>query len=488
MLTTETHPPMNGFSVQVRQHARFATLLCLALFANFMVAAGHDHQRLVEIGTVLLGGAFILLQRRGTIPDVFRGSAGIALAAFFVLGSVSAARAFAPRFALFEVANFFLLYVLASAIAEEIARNDQASLLSSIRGLAFACAPYVFLFIVAYVGGLSLGIPLALDDFTTNFSNIRFFNHAQTSTLPLLILLCCLTPNASKLRWLWLSVTTYWWMALFATTGRGTLLGVAAGCVGVALLARKRAWPYLRTVALTAVLGLLAYFLFLTIVPALCGVAGMQSFTFAIERTAADPTSARWPLWHLAAALIAQHPWLGVGPMHFAHYTGRLHIAAHPHDWLLQIGAEWGIPALLCLLIAVALGLRALLRAGAHVDRDDHRNQAIFSALVVGAVAILVDGLVSGIFVMPQSQLAIALYLGCAIGWQRSVTPAKPVTAPSGVWRLATMACVVAAMAGVVAGTWPEAGARLRNEPLTPAEQALNTGDQWPRLWKAGYF
>jgi O-antigen ligase len=479
---------MNGFSMQVLWHARFATLLCAAIFANFMVVAGHDHQRLVEIGTVLLGGALILLHRRGTMPGVFHGSAGIALAIFFVLGICSAALAFTPRFAMFEVANFFLLYLLAAAVAAEVARIGQASFLSAIRALALVCAPYVFLFIVAYVGGLSLGIPLALDDFTTNFSNIRFFNHTQTSTLPLLILLCCLTPKTSKFRWLWLAVTTYWWMALFATTGRGTLLGMVAGCVAAAVFARRRAFSYLRSVMSTAALGGLAYFLLLTVVPALLGVAGMHSFTFAVERTVADPTSARWPLWHLAVALITEHPWLGVGPMHFAHYTGHLHIAAHPHDWLLQIGAEWGLPALLCLLVAVALGLRALWRAGARIDRDDVGNQAIFAALLVTAVAILVDGLVSGIFVMPQSQLAIALYLGCAIGWQWTIIPAMPATAPSGAWRLAGMACVVMAIAGVIAGAWPQALAKLHNEELTPAEQALNNGSQWPRLWKAGHF
>jgi O-antigen ligase len=479
---------MSSLDARTLQRTRFMTLLCLALFANFMLVAGHDHQRLVEIGTVLLGGAIVLTDRRMTAADAFKGSAGKALAAFFVLGLLGAARAFAPRFAAFEVTNFFLLYLFASAVATEIARNGPGSFLSVLRCLALACAPYVFLFIVAYFGGLSLGIPLALDDFTTNFSNIRFFNHAQTSTLPLLILLCCLTPRASKLRWLWLAVTAYWWMALFATTGRGTLLGVAAGCVAAAVMARRGAVPYLRQVALTAALGLLAYFLFLTIVPALLGVEGMRSFAYAFERTAADPTSARWPLWHLAIALIAEHPWLGVGPMHFAHYTGHLHIAAHPHDWLLQIAAEWGLPALLCLLIAVGLGARELLRAGTHICTDDTGNQAIRAALLVGAVAILVDGLVSGIFVMPQSQLAIALYLGCAIGWQRAVGPAAPVSAPDGVRRAVGIACVAVAVAGVVAGAWPEALAKLRSEPLTPADQALNTGDQWPRLWKAGYF
>jgi putative inorganic carbon (hco3(-)) transporter len=466
----------------------FATLLYLALFANFVWMAGHDQQRLVEIGALLAVGVAVPVLRPSTVAGLWTNRANRSLVVFFMLGVLGGVVAFAPRLAFCEISILFLLYVWSLALAEDIADQGQTTLRFVLQALGVVSALYASLFAVAYFGSLSLGMPLDSGDFTAGFSNIRFFNHVQTSTLPLLILLCCLTPRTAKLRWLWLAVATYWWMALFATMGRGTLVGMAAGCVAVAVLARGRAWPYLRAVILTGTFGVLAYFLFLTVVPALLGVAGMNSFTFAIERTAADPTSARTPLWHLAIALIKEHPWLGVGPMHFAHYTGQLHIAAHPHDWLLQIGAEWGIPALLCLLAALALGVRALLRAGARIERGDAANQTIFAALVVGAVAILVDGLVSGIFVMPQSQLAIALYLGCAIGWRRSVIPAVPAAAPSRTRRMAGMACIVMAMACVIAGAWPEALAKLRNEELTPAEQALNNGDQWPRLWKAGHF
>ncbi|KGF80433.1 hypothetical protein IA69_18875 [Massilia sp. JS1662] len=473
--------------LQTLRRTRFTALLCLAMLANFMVVAGHDHQRLIQISAVLLAGGLAPIERKTTAAHMLSGRAGALLAMFFVLGMLSAASAFSPRFASFEVANLFLLYLLGSLVAAEIAHNGQQSILLVLRCLGVICAFYVFLFIVAYVSGLSLGIPLALDDFTTNFSNIRFFNHAQTSTLPLLILLCCLTPRASRLRWLWMAVATYWWMALYATTGRGTLLGMAAGCVAVAVLARRRAVPYLRQVALTAALGLIAYFFFLTVVPALLGADGMSSFSYAFQRTAADPASGRAPLWRLAAGLIAQHPWLGVGPMHFAHYTGGLHIAAHPHDWLLQVAVEWGLPALLCLLVAVVYGLRALLAAGTRIQHGDAANETIFVALLTGVGAILVDGLVSGIFVMPQSQLAFALYLGCAIGWQRAMRPATQ-SAPGGTWRGVSTACIVVAMAGVIAGAWPGAAARLRGEEMTAAEQAINTGTQWPRLWKAGHF
>jgi putative inorganic carbon (HCO3(-)) transporter len=476
---------MNG--LQTLRRTCFMTLLSLALLANFMLATGHDQQRLVEIGAVLLGGGLALAERRTTATDLFAGRAGIALAAFFGLGILGTAFAYSPRHAFFEVANLFLLCLLAFMVAAEIARNGQPALLRILQCLALVCGFYAFLFIVAYVGGLSLGIPLALDDFTTNFSNIRFFNHVQTSTLPLLVLLCCLTPRGAKVRWLWMTVASYWWMALIATNGRGTLLGAAAGWVAVAVLARRRAVPFLRQVVVTAALGLLAYYVFLTVVPVLLDVEGMRSFAYTLHRTAVDPTSQRMPLWHLAAGLVAQHPWLGIGPMHFAHHTAPLNMGSHPHDWPLQIAAEWGLPALACLLAAIAFGLRTLLRAGARAPHDDAASHATSAALLMGAVALLVDGLVSGILVMPQSQLAIALYLGCTIGWLRIVGPVTQ-TVPGGVRRGVSAACIVVAMAGVIAGAWPEAGARLRGEESTPAEQALNMGLYWPRLWKAGHF
>ena len=466
----------------------FATLLYVALLANFVVMSGHDQQRVFEIGALLAASCAILLMCPAALTRLWVGHADRSLAVFFVLGVLGGITAFAPRLAFCEVAMLFLLYMWSLALAGEIADRGAPAILLVLQALGVVSALYAFQFAPAYVGSFSLDKPLDSGDFTSGFSNIRFFNHVQTSTLPLLILLCCLTPRTSRLRWLWLAVTAYWWMALFATNGRGTLLGAAAGCGAAAVLVRRRALPYLRQVLVTAALGLLAYFLFLNVVPALLGAEGMSSFSYVAERTAADPTSGRWPLWHLAMALIAAHPWLGVGPMHFAHYTGHLHIAAHPHDWLLQVGAEWGLPALACLLIAVALGVRALWRTGAQIGQDDAANQTIFTALLAGAVTILVDGLVSGIFVMPQSQLAIALYLGCAIGWQRTVRPATSVSAPRGISRAAGIACIVVAMAGVVVGTWPEAPDRLRNEALTPAQQALNTGNPWPRLWLAGHF
>lgn len=479
-----------GVSTALARYADMpvALLLCFALFVDLVVFGGHDKQRMVELALFAAGVAIALQRMDRVAPALFGAGAGRPLAAFFILGVLGATCAFSPAYAAFEVASLFLLYVLASMAAADIAAAGPGALTKVLRWIGTACALYVLVFAVRYVASLVLRIPLDLDDLTSGFSNIRFFNHVQTATLPLLVLLCRVEPAGARLRWLWLAVAGYWWMALFASTGRGTLVGVVAACAVVALLLRRAAWPYLKAVALTAALGLLAYFVLLVAIPALAGMEGMHSFTYAAERTAADPASGRLFLWRRALELIAQHPLLGVGPMHFAHHAGDLHTGAHPHDWLLQVASEWGLPALACLLGAVGLGLRALLGAGKHIAQTDETNRTIHAAMLVGAVAILVDGLVSGLFVMPASRLAIALYLGCALGWYRGIVPVAAPVPVAGKWmRAGAILAVVAALA-CTAAVWPEALARYRDEPLSAAQEAANTGVHWPRLWEAGFF
>ena len=467
----------------------FIACLNLAICANFLFVAGHDRQRIAEL-LVLAGiGICAVMFRPNACAAMFTGATGRALVAFFLLGAVSSAFAFKPLYGLFEVAAFFMLYLCATLVGDDIARNGRVAIVLPVQLLALGCTLHTVHFAFAYYTDFALHLPLSVDDFTRGFSNIRFFNHAQTTILPLFILLLCLTPRTSKLKWLWMGITTYWWMAAYATSARGTLIGLAAGCAIAAMVARARAVPYLRCVALTAALGLIAYFVILVAVPAAFGVEGMHSFWDTAVRTAVDPTSARDKLWNRALSLIVQHPWLGAGPMHFAHHAGDLHTGAHPHDILIQIIAEWGMPALIVLLVAVGLGLRALVRTGKHIPAGDTDNQTIFAALLVGAGAILVDGLVSGIFVMPQSQLGVALYLGCAMGWRRLVVPAAAHEMPQHAARPIMTASVVAAIVAIVAAVSMDVPAKWRGDDLTPAQRAANTGDVLsPRLWTAGFF
>jgi hypothetical protein len=100
-----------------------------------------------------------------------------------------------------------------------------------------------------------------------------------------------------------------------------------------------------------------------------------------------------------------------------------------------------------------------------------------------------VDGLFSGVIVMPQSQMAIVLYLGCAaageVAGHRAQAPQR---------RRQALRWLSAGAGGHRAvRTRYGGGARVclrhaAHAPLTPAEQAINPSTHWPRIWEAGYF
>jgi putative inorganic carbon (HCO3(-)) transporter len=269
---------------------------------------------------------------------------------------------------------------------------------------------------------------------------------------------------------------------------RATILALGVACTATAVLRRSHAAGFLRMMAFSALAGAAIYLLAFILLPILLGMPSVGAPLNVLQRTAADPSSGRTLLWKLALELIRAHPWLGIGPQHFAHDGVKLYIGAHPHDWLLQVGVEWGVPALLCLLGVFALGARALVRSSAQIAAADVPGQQMLTVFLVACSAICVDGLFSGVLVMPQSQLAIALVAGCASGWVRSLDggTARP-SAPAPV-RHAGMVLAAVALCGLVWSLTPDIVRHARGEPLTPAEQAANAGTHWPRLWEAGYF
>ena len=99
----------------------FATLLYLALFANFVWMAGHDQQRLVEIGALLAVGVAVPVLRPSTVAGLWTNRANRSLVVFFMLGVLGGVVAFAPRLAFCEISILFLLYVWSLALAEDIA-------------------------------------------------------------------------------------------------------------------------------------------------------------------------------------------------------------------------------------------------------------------------------------------------------------------------------------------------------------------------------
>jgi O-antigen ligase len=460
--------------------------LIVVLGINFLSRNGHDEQRIHEIAFLLATGLVLAFTRSAALMEFFGATrGGRALALFFVYGAASTTMAYAPGYARVEVALFLLLLATALAIAEQIQRGGIPLMRAALQVLGCAAVLHAVRIVVNYCASFVLETHLEPLDFAPGFSNIRFFNHTQTVLLPLLVLLYCLTPTGTRLRYLWLSLVSLWWLSIFATTGRGSLMGLAAGVIFAAIVLRRSALSYLKPFALAFASGIAMYVVFLTIVPILTGGDSFGAFGYALERSKSDPSTSRFQIWGNAFELIRQHRWFGCGPMHFAHDGLRFRAGAHPHDWVLQIAAEWGLPALLLLGFAVFRGVRALVRSRAAMSSIENGN-VVLAALLVSGAAVLVDGLVSGLIVMPQSQLAIALYLGFAIAWVRMSAPAQPLPrATGGAIRLANVIVLSVALASLVAGTYVDIVDVMHDG--TP-NAAANRGLRWPRLWELGFF
>jgi O-antigen ligase len=466
-----------------------ASLLVLAaMAAGFLWSSGHDDQRCIEL--VLLAALVPLMLARTGLADLIAWTgrpAQACLGAFFALGAVSALAALSLQHALYEWSMLLLLLLAAALLAAELGAAGSAGLQTVLRCVLAVGILYSLRIALMYAAALASGIQVDAYDLAIGFSNIRFFNHVQTVLLPLAVLTHLQAPKGSFWRWSSFALAACWWAFLFVTQARASMLALGAGCAFVFALRRAHARDFLKAIALTALAGVVVYVFAFMLLPMLAGLKGFSAATEVVQRTAADPTSRRNLLWQLALELIAAHPWLGVGPHHFAHEGATLSWGAHPHNFIMQIGAEWGIPALLCLLAAIGVGMRALIRSGTRIAQTDLPGQQTLAVMLAAGAAMLVDGLFSGVIVMPQSQMAIALYLACSAGWLRSLDKGAAPRADMPLRWLSSGLAVVA-LCGLAYGVAPGLAGHARHADLTPAEKAANPSTHWPRIWEAGYF
>ncbi|WP_211455000.1 O-antigen ligase family protein [Collimonas antrihumi] len=479
----------------MKQHQLILTLcIIIALsyilsFSAFIDTDSHDDQRLLQILLILISTLIILISKISV--EVFQPSKlNIFITAFFLLGIISSIHAFSIKFAFYEEASLFFLYILSIYIANEIVKGGAKLIDFVLIANAAGCILYTFKFFVIYVSALALRSQPDLMNLIPGFSNYRFLNHTQTITLPLLILYFLLERKNNKANLMRMMFVGFWWSLLFVTGGRGTIAGLLAGSLMVYVVRPKYAASFCRGMLSTSMIGLVVYFVLFVFVPFLDGLHPFGAFFELAHRSIEDPTSGRLQLWHRALELISANPWFGVGPLHFAHYSVDINSGAHPHNIFLQIAAEWGLPALLCLCIAFFIGMRNLLRTADYISDSDMRNQTIFSTWVVIGVAILVDSQVSGLVVMPLSQLFIVLYLGCAVGWAHSFSGNKFPLHETTSLKIRSLQSVLILMSvvGILCGVLPNLevlfgfGAGQTDMSLPPH------GMLHPRIWVEGYF
>jgi len=462
-----------------------STFIALALAPLSLVLfdlRDHDGQRIVQLALLAVAAGAVAvhaLSRREPDFASNRTAAG-AVAALGVLGAMSIASAAVLRAALLEAGIALALATLAIGIG-------RAALRLTIRRLLVVAvaASLLFAFAVAvrYGAAISADTAVLREHLLPAYSNYRFFNHVQTVTIPLLAAATLAGP--ARLRAWAAAALVAEFALLYFTGGRATMLALAAAAIAIAALFRRRAAPWLARLGAAALAGAVLYVVLFDWVPQWRGL-GRDFFSGdMIARSEVGVGGPRRYLWALAWQYIRESPLVGIGPMHYAH---RVNVeAAHPHNVYLQLAAEWGVPfALVAVGLAVAGWVR-LLRV-AQTSADD-AGRAIGIGLVAVGVTVAVDGMFSGNFVMPMSQLWIAFAIGLAIAYVRTAGAPATTSLPAPAsphLRWAVVAMIVFGQIAIWQGVWPEILDVNAHVDRVRAQIVHNVVDN-PRIWSHGW-
>ncbi len=461
-------------------------LVVPTLVSGLYLRSDHDASRAWQLLALLLAAAAwsIHALRRGPArPERTASPAPATLgAALAVLAIASVVASEQPAMAARELALVIGLAAAAAGLADGLTRSSTAAAHTVV---VVACGTYAAMLVGLAAASAASGLALSWPSMALGYDNYRFFNHVQTVAVPMLALVAADPRRHAVLRRSALFAIAVYWAYVLCSGARGTALALAGGVVlAVAAVGWRCTWPVLRQLAVGAALGTALYAAVFVALPSV----GLIALAAPAERSAASMASdsARLQLWRIAADQIASAPWLGIGPMHYAHQPNPK--AAHPHNVYLQVAAEWGIPMLVAMLALAASGLLRLRAAVRAVGAGPAGTEG--AGLLIACLAVLLDGLVSGTFVMPVSQMWIALCVGWTLAWMRlnatAAAPRPPSTRGAApFWWAALVA--LGSQAWLMWSVWPEVV-----DPSAHLEQVhrdiVRNAKTNPRFWSDGWF
>lgn len=390
----------------------FVALIVLLPSVQFMpsyIIWFNDRQRLIEL--LLL--SFVLLDYLLNGLVIKRDLLAIPIQlrrAFFILlalASISAYFALSSRQACIEISVFVGLCYLSLFVAG-LYKNEKFITQISY-ALWASILLYMLSFYTGYITATIFKTPLTWPFPFTGFSNIRSFNQYQLWTLGL-ICLPLLAFDIKKATCIWLQLALIaWWVLLFYSASRGVLVAWLAGVFATIIIYKKTAWPFLRLQFMNMALGFCSYYLLFKVIPA------AHESTLVTNTMMRGTTYDRIGLWQKALTLIGESPIFGVGPMHYAWYNNS---NGHPHNSLLQLAAEFGLPATIIILCIAGYAVYSWLKKynanSLQTTTKLESNLAILLWFTVAANAAY--SLVDGVIVTPISQVLMFTMIGIMIG------------------------------------------------------------------------
>jgi putative inorganic carbon (HCO3(-)) transporter len=135
-------------------------------------------------------------------------------------------------------------------------------------------------------------------------------------------------------------------------------------------------------------------------------------------------TSGRSIMWRFSIEDGINNPIIGTGPTQYA-CEHDITLPAHPHSFPLRILGEWGsIAALMVILLAFTIGLK-FLKELKQVNETRQTDPPLRSLLSVSLIAGIIHACLSGLMIMPASQVAMILSGGWVLSYVGSTRPRR---------------------------------------------------------------
>lgn len=441
----------------------------------------HDRQRMVQIVLLLTMAWLAASIWRQALLNTFlclsmpvRYLLGIG----FALGGISVWFSELPRFASLEWATFLLLLgailLLSNQAFQEKARFDTWAM----RWVLIVSAVILLRTMMGYLAAMIEGLQLdTVTLFLTSFSNRRVFGQVASLVIPLLAYPILQRGTHRFQRWAIFVLLAAWWMLVLASGTRGTWLALGMASVILSIFAWKNSVSWLRVQGLALVAGALLFTLFFVGLPAWLGMdAALENRFSNIAHL-----SSREALWSLAWTQIQVHPWLGIGPMHLASIP--MEWGAHPHNAILQLGAEWGVPAALAFILTVIYGLMHLLLYLRHSS-----HSLLLVCLTGSLLSACAQSMVDGVIVIPYTQIWVVFVTGWSLGLYSRYTITSYVVSNSlRVTRWGVSAIFLLAFTLLLYGVYPEVFTRVEaTQSYIGKLRSEGKQNLPPRYWSVG--
>lgn len=321
-----------------------------------------------------------------------------------------------PGWALAESALFMGLVILAAWISSAVRTlhilRPNLILYSLIIYATLLCLPPLMQYLLA----LSSQQEFHLASLFRGFSNHRFFSQVESVLIPLIALPAMVLPENSRWRRLGNVAACLLWLLAFAAGTRAFYVTILFSVAFALLTCGQAGKIWCRWQSRFALIGWLGFVLLFMLIPELFGLTINSDNARLNTLEGGINSSGRLEMWIAALKLILEHPLTGIGPMHFATLNQSAvtqGFAAHPHNAVIQLLTEWGLPFGGLLIALLCTGFVQFQRQSRERTASIP-DSTLRSTLRITLLTAVVYSLFDGSIVTPYSQVLLAMIIGLA--------------------------------------------------------------------------